>query len=83
MECELVDRYVLLDQLSALKRIGVDGVMVDCWWGIVEGERPQEYRWNGYKQLFEMMRNLNLKLQVLSFPKCHTVQNGVSSLTNK
>lgn len=83
MECELVDGNVLLDQLSALKGIGVDGVMVDCWWGIVEGERPQEYRWNAYKQLFEMVRSLNLKLQVLSFPKCHTVQNDSSCFTNK
>lgn len=38
--------------------------MVDCWWGVVEARVPQEYNWNGYKQLFQIVRELKLKLQV-------------------
>ncbi|CAN6568119.1 unnamed protein product [Malus baccata var. baccata] len=63
MKCELVDPDGLLKQLRVLKSVNVDGVMVNCWWGIVEGHAPQEYNWNGYKRLFQMVRELKLKLQ--------------------
>ena len=64
MKCELVDPDSLLKQLRVLKSINVDGVLVDCWWGIVEARGPQEYNWNGYRRLFQMVRELKLKLQV-------------------
>ncbi|KAK1314113.1 Beta-amylase 7 [Acorus calamus] len=64
MKCELVDPDGLLKQLGVLKSINVDGVMVDCWWGIVEAHAPQKYNWNGYKRLFQIVRELKLKLQV-------------------
>ncbi|MBA0763520.1 hypothetical protein Gotri_012953 [Gossypium trilobum] len=66
MKCELADPDGLLKQLRVLKSINVDGVMVDCWWGIVEAHAPQEYNWNGYQRLFQMVRELKLKLQVES-----------------
>lgn len=64
MKCELVDPDGLLKQLRVLKSVNVDGIMVDCWWGIVEAHAPQEYNWNGYKKLFQMVREVKLKLQV-------------------
>ena len=67
MKCELVDPDGLLKQLRILKSVNVDGVAVDCWWGIVEAHAPQEYNWNGYKRLFQMVRELKLKLQVSLF----------------
>ncbi|TYI69597.1 hypothetical protein E1A91_D08G165100v1 [Gossypium mustelinum] len=71
MKCELADPDGLLKQLRVLKSINVDGVMVDCWWGIVEAHAPQEYNWNGYQRLFQMVRELKLKLQVvMSFHEC-------------
>ncbi|XP_010523740.1 PREDICTED: beta-amylase 7 [Tarenaya hassleriana] len=71
MKCELADRDGLLKHLRTLKSINVDGVKVDCWWGIVEGNSPQEYNWTGYRQLFQIVRDLNLKIQVLmSFHEC-------------
>ncbi|CAN6711026.1 unnamed protein product [Malus baccata var. baccata] len=71
MKCELVDPDGLLKQLRVLKSVSVDGIMVDCWWGIVEGHAPQEYNWNGYKRLFRMVCELKLKLQVvMSFHEC-------------
>ncbi|XP_057980650.1 beta-amylase 2, chloroplastic-like isoform X2 [Malania oleifera] len=71
MKCELVDPDGLLKQLRVLKSVNVDGVMVDCWWGIVEAHAPQEYNWNGYKRLFQIVRELKLKLQVvMSFHEC-------------
>lgn len=61
-----MDLEGLMKQLRILKSINVDGVMVDCWWGIVEAHTPQEYNWHGYKRLFHMVRELKLKLQVSS-----------------
>ncbi|XP_051132863.1 beta-amylase 7-like isoform X2 [Andrographis paniculata] len=71
MKCELVDPDNLVKQFKTLKSLNVDGVMVDCWWGIVEAHTPQEYNWNGYKKLFQVVREHNMKLQVvLSFHEC-------------
>lgn len=71
MECELVDPDNLINQLRILKSINVDGVMVDCWWGIVEAHTPQQYNWSGYRKLFQIVRDLDLKLQVvMSFHEC-------------
>lgn len=66
MNSEVVEPEELLDQLRTLKSVNVDGVMVDCWWGIVESHTPQVYNWSGYKKLFDMIRQLGLKLQVIS-----------------
>ncbi|KAL5727470.1 beta-amylase [Ranunculus cassubicifolius] len=71
MKCELDDPDALLNELRILKACNVDGVMVDCWWGIVESHTPQEYNWSGYKRLFQIVRDLKLKLQVvMSFHEC-------------
>ncbi|KAL0305597.1 UNVERIFIED_CONTAM: Beta-amylase 2, chloroplastic [Sesamum radiatum] len=70
-ECELVDPDSLVNQLKMLKSINVDGVMVDCWWGIVEARGPRQYNWGGYKKLFQIVRELKFKLQVvMSFHEC-------------
>ncbi|XP_048421975.1 beta-amylase 2, chloroplastic-like isoform X1 [Pyrus x bretschneideri] len=71
MNSKLVEQEALRNQLQVLKSVGVDGVMVDCWWGIVEAHSPQGYNWSGYKKLFQIVRDLNLKLQVvMSFHEC-------------
>ncbi|KAM3295192.1 hypothetical protein ACQJBY_037829 [Aegilops geniculata] len=68
---EVAEADELVAQLRVLKAAGVDGVMVDCWWGNVEAHRPQEYNWAGYKRLFHIIRDLKLKLQVvMSFHEC-------------
>ncbi|KAL2620513.1 hypothetical protein R1flu_000718 [Riccia fluitans] len=46
---EVTDPESLKYDLRALKSVNVDGVMVDCWWGIVEGKAPQQYNWNDLK----------------------------------
>lgn len=58
----------LINGLNALKRTGVDGVMVDCWWGLVEAKGPKMYNFTGYGNLFNAVRELNLKLQVRLCP---------------
>jgi beta-amylase len=57
--------------LAALKSAGVEGIMVDVWWGIAEAEGPGKYNFNGYMELMEMARKNGLKVQaVMSFHQC-------------
>lgn len=57
--------------LMALKSAGVEGVMVDVWWGLVEKDGPLKYNWEGYVQLVKMVQRHGLKLQVvMSFHQC-------------
>ncbi|PKA55018.1 Beta-amylase 7 [Apostasia shenzhenica] len=71
MKCELVDPEGLTKQLRILKSVNVDGIVVHCWWGIVEAHAPLEYNWLGYKRLCQIVRELKLKLQVvMSFHEC-------------
>lgn len=57
--------------LMALKSAGVEGVMVDAWWGLVEKDGPFKYNWEGYAELVNMVQRHGLKLQVvMSFHQC-------------
>ncbi|KAH1164046.1 hypothetical protein GLYMA_01G203400v4 [Glycine max] len=57
--------------LMALKSAGVEGVMVDAWWGLVEKEGPLKYNWEAYAELVQMVQRHGLKLQVvMSFHQC-------------
>ena len=67
----LENKEVLEVALDALARVGVDGVMVDVWWGIVERKRPRNYDWTPYYELFQICEQLGLKVQaVMSFHAC-------------
>ncbi|KAG9452912.1 hypothetical protein H6P81_005816 [Aristolochia fimbriata] len=63
--CQLVDEACMRQELMHLKSLNVDGVIVECWWGIVEQWSPQKYAWTGYRDLFNLIREANLKLQVV------------------
>jgi beta-amylase len=54
-----------------LKSAGVEGVMVDVWWGLVEKDGPLKYNWEAYAELVQMVQLHGLKLQVvMSFHQC-------------
>eukprot|EP00271_Cylindrocystis_brebissonii_P010045 TRINITY_DN25_c4_g1_i1.p1 TRINITY_DN25_c4_g1~~TRINITY_DN25_c4_g1_i1.p1 ORF type:complete len:829 (-),score=196.44 TRINITY_DN25_c4_g1_i1:1229-3715(-) len=60
-----------LASLLALKSAGVEGVMMDIWWGIVEREGPGRYQWGAYAELLKAVQGAGLKLQaVMSFHQC-------------
>lgn len=64
-------RKAMNASLQALKSAGVEGVMMDVWWGLVEREKPGEYNWGGYIELMEMAQKHGLKVQaVMSFHQC-------------
>lgn len=62
-----MDPEGIRQELIHIKSLNVDGVVVDCWWGIVEGWSPQKYVWSGYRELFNIIREFKLNLQVYIF----------------
>jgi hypothetical protein len=50
--------------LKALKLLGVEGVELPIWWGIVEKEAMGKYDWSGYLAIAEMIQKVGLKLHV-------------------
>lgn len=57
--------------LDALRACGCGGVMIDCWWGLVEGAAPRRYEWRGYSALADACAERGLKIDfVLSFHAC-------------
>ncbi|PRQ52877.1 putative beta-amylase [Rosa chinensis] len=67
----LEDKDTLVKQLKELKKAGVDGVMVDVWWGIIESKGPKQYDWSAYRSMFQAVQEYGLKLQaIMSFHQC-------------
>ena len=61
----------LAERMSRLRRVGVEGVMVDVWWGIVERDGPLRYDWKAYLDLARLASRIGLRLHaVLSFHSC-------------
>ncbi|KAK6158583.1 hypothetical protein DH2020_005897 [Rehmannia glutinosa] len=63
--CQLMDPEGIKEELQNLKSMRVDGVVVDCWWGIVEAWTPKKYEWAGYREIFNIIREFGMKLQVV------------------
>lgn len=72
VENVFADPETLETQLKRLKEeAGIDGVMVDVWWGIIESKGPKKYEWTAYKTLFQLIARLGLKIQaIMSFHQC-------------
>ncbi|KAL0001755.1 hypothetical protein SO802_015536 [Lithocarpus litseifolius] len=67
----LEDKAGIEKQLKELRAAGVDGVMVDVWWGITESQGPKQYDWSAYRSLFQIVQECGLKLQaIMSFHQC-------------
>lgn len=64
-------RKAMKASMQALKSAGVEGIMMDVWWGLVERDAPGAYNWGGYAELLEMAKQQGLKVQaVMSFHQC-------------
>ena len=64
-------RKAMRASLQALRSGGVEGIMIDVWWGLVEREAPGGYNWGGYEEVLQMARKVGLKVQaVMSFHQC-------------
>ncbi|KAL0444129.1 UNVERIFIED_CONTAM: Beta-amylase [Sesamum latifolium] len=70
-ENELPNEEKLEKQLNELKAAGVDGVMVDVWWGIAEAKGPNQYDWSAYRKLFQLVQKSGLRIQaIMSLHQC-------------
>ncbi|KAL4291305.1 hypothetical protein GQ457_14G014120 [Hibiscus cannabinus] len=50
--------------LKALKLLGVEGVELPVWWGVVENEEMGKYDWSGYLAVAKMVQKAGLKLHI-------------------
>ncbi|KAL9810780.1 Inactive beta-amylase 9 [Arabidopsis thaliana] len=54
--------------LKALKLLGVEGIELPIFWGVVEKEAAGKYEWSGYLAVAEIVKKVGLKLHAsLSF----------------
>ncbi|MBX9685205.1 MAG: family 14 glycosylhydrolase [Candidatus Obscuribacterales bacterium] len=59
-----------LADLSKAKKVGIEGVSTDVWWGIVEAKQGQ-FKWNYYDKLSSEIINAGLKwVPIQSFHEC-------------
>lgn len=64
--------------LKALKLLGIEGVELPVWWGVVEKEGRGKYEWSGYLALVEMVHKAGLALHVtLCFHSCRQEQPAI------
>ena len=52
--------------LATLRQAGVEGVMVDVWWGIAESEGPGQYDFSAYMRLFQKVGPFRLHMRAHS-----------------
>ncbi|KAI4345481.1 hypothetical protein L6164_012603 [Bauhinia variegata] len=65
LDCNAVNHAkAIAAGLKALKLLGVEGVELPVWWGIVEKDAMGKYDWSGYLAIAEMVQKLGLKLHV-------------------
>lgn len=65
------DRPSFRLQLAEAKRLGVGGVSVDVWWGMVEAEADQVFDWRYYDDIFADISAAGLNIvPIMSFHQC-------------
>lgn len=65
------DRAEFQRQLAIARQIGVDGVSVDIWWGLVEKAGDQQFDWRYYDAIFSDIRAAELKIiPIMAFHQC-------------
>ncbi|KAL6175266.1 hypothetical protein ACLB2K_051908 [Fragaria x ananassa] len=64
-------RKTMNQSFKALVAAGVEGVVIEVWWGIVERDQPRVYNWQGYLAIVELAKRCGLKVRaVLAFHQC-------------
>ncbi|GMH08364.1 hypothetical protein Nepgr_010204 [Nepenthes gracilis] len=58
-ECNTVNHVrAIAAGLKALKLMGVDGVELPVWWGVVEKDSMGQYEWSGYRAIAELVEKM-------------------------
>ncbi|XP_059662183.1 beta-amylase 1, chloroplastic-like [Cornus florida] len=66
-------RKAMAQSFRALVAAGVEGVVMEVWWGLVERDAPRVYDWQGYVEIVSLARRCGLKVRaVMAFHQCGT-----------
>ncbi|CAI9093418.1 OLC1v1028917C1 [Oldenlandia corymbosa var. corymbosa] len=61
----------MAQSFRALAAAGVEGVVMEVWWGLVERESPRVYNWQGYLEIVLLAKRYGLKVRaVMAFHQC-------------
>ncbi|KAL2551086.1 Beta-amylase 1 [Forsythia ovata] len=64
-------KKVMAQSFRALAAAGVEGVVMEVWWGLVEREYPRLYNWQGYLEIILLAKRCGLKVRaVMAFHQC-------------
>ncbi|KAL7149821.1 hypothetical protein ABFS83_05G066800 [Erythranthe nasuta] len=58
-------KRAMAQSFRALAAAGVEGVVMEVWWGLVEREFPRSYNWRGYLEIVEMAKRFGLKVRAV------------------
>ncbi|CAL9061322.1 unnamed protein product [Musa banksii] len=62
---QMARKKAMRASFMALSAAGVEGIAVECWWGIVEREAPGVYDWGGYMDLVMLAQRCGLKVRAI------------------
>ncbi|XP_060206765.1 beta-amylase 1, chloroplastic-like isoform X1 [Lycium barbarum] len=66
-------KKAMAQSFRALTAAGVEGVVMEVWWGLVEKELPRVYNWQGYLEIVVLAKRCGLKVRaVMAFHQCGT-----------
>uniref|UniRef100_A0A7N0ZVV3 Beta-amylase n=1 Tax=Kalanchoe fedtschenkoi TaxID=63787 RepID=A0A7N0ZVV3_KALFE len=64
-------KKAMTQSFRALTAAGVEGVVMEVWWGVVEKVEPGVYNWEAYMEIVAMARKYGLKVRaVMAFHQC-------------
>lgn len=64
-------KKTMVQSFRALAAAGVEGVVMEVWWGLVERELPRVYNWQGYLDIVVLAKRCGLKVRaVMAFHQC-------------
>lgn len=67
---QVTDSAKLQSQMDQMKSAGVRGVMLDCWFGLVE-KTEKQYSFAGYTDVVQLAKGVGLKVEIImSFHQC-------------
>ncbi|KAL5726871.1 beta-amylase [Ranunculus cassubicifolius] len=55
----------MMYSFKALALSGVEGVVMEVWWGLVERDVPMTYDWKGYLEIVALARHFGLKVRAV------------------
>ncbi|PHT96913.1 Beta-amylase 3, chloroplastic [Capsicum chinense] len=66
-------KKAMVQSFRALATGGLEGVVMEVWWGLVEKEFPRVYNWQAYLEIVVLAKRFGLKVRAaMAFHQCGT-----------